>query len=171
MDRTGALRSCNHHIRALRHIRPLLTLDVANTIGHSNVASRLDYANALLHGTSAGNLDRLQVTQNSLDRTVLQAPYSASATELRRLFHRLQICPRIICKLAVITYKTRSTGIPAVSIHNYQPTRTLRSSDNFFNTWIEHFMVRLGQETNLLDLDFRTNPDLDPGSIFPLFQY
>ena len=66
------IRSCNYHIRALRHIRPLLTLDVANTIGHSIVASRLDYANALLHGTSAGNLDRLQVTQNSLARTVLQ---------------------------------------------------------------------------------------------------
>jgi len=64
MDRhtTEVIRSCNYHIHALRHIRPLLTLDVANTIGHSIVASRLDYANALLHGTSADNLDRLQVT-------------------------------------------------------------------------------------------------------------
>jgi len=64
MDRhtTEVIRSCNYHIHALRHIRPLLTLEVANTIGHSIVTSRLDYANALLHGTAAGNLDRLQVT-------------------------------------------------------------------------------------------------------------
>ena len=134
MDRhtTEVIRSCNYHIHALRHIRPLLTLDVANTIGHGIVASRLDYANALLNGTSAGNLDRLQVTQNSLARTVLQAPYSASATELRQQLHWLPIRQRIIYKLAVITYKTRSSGTPACLsqlINHYQPTCTLRSSD------------------------------------------
>jgi len=98
------------YIRALHHIRPLLTLDVANTIRHSIVASRsrLDYANALLHCTSAGNLDRLQVTQNSLARTVLQAPYSVSATELRQQLHWLPsrqsslirrdlLAPRLTC--------------------------------------------------------------------------
>ena len=100
---TEVIRSCNYHIRALRHIRRLLTLDVANTIGHSIVASRLDYANALLHGTSAGNLDRLRVTQNSLARTVLQAPYSASVTELRQQLNWLPIRQRIIYKLTVIT--------------------------------------------------------------------
>ena len=47
---------------ALRHIRPLLTLN--DTI--SVVSSRLDYANALLHGTSATNLNKLQVAQNTL---------------------------------------------------------------------------------------------------------
>jgi len=115
MDRhvTEVRRSCNYHIRARRHMRPLLTLDVANTIGHSTVASRLDCANALLHGTSAGNLDRLQVTQNSLARTVLQAPYSVSATELRQQLHWLPIRQRIVYKLAEITNKTRSTGTPA----------------------------------------------------------
>ena len=75
-------------------------------------------------------------------RTVPQAPYSASATELRQQLHWLPIRQRIIYKLAVITDKTRSSGTPAylsqlihhpglpVSInHHYQPTRTLRSSD------------------------------------------
>ena len=59
-------------------IRPLLTFDAAKTTAHSIVSSRLDYANALLHGTSASNFDRLQVAQNSLARTVCQAPRSAS---------------------------------------------------------------------------------------------
>jgi len=51
MDRhvTEVVRSCSYHTRALRHIRPLLTLDVAKSVGHSIVASRLDYANTLLH--------------------------------------------------------------------------------------------------------------------------
>jgi len=51
MDRhvTEVVRSCSYHTRALRHIRPLLTLDVAMSVGHSIVSSRLDYANALLH--------------------------------------------------------------------------------------------------------------------------
>jgi len=61
MDRhvTEVIRSCSYHTRALRHIRPLLTLDVTKSVGHSIVASRLDYANALLHGTSTSNLHRL----------------------------------------------------------------------------------------------------------------
>ena len=115
MDRhvTEVIRSCSYHTRALRHIRPLLTLDVAKSVGHSIVASRLDYANALLHGTSTINLHRLQVAQNSLARAVCKAPRSASATELRRQLHWLPVRQRISYKLAVITYKTNLTKTPA----------------------------------------------------------
>ena len=89
MDRhvTEVIRSCSYHTRALLHIRPLLTIDVAKMIGYSIVSSRLDYANALLHGTSVYNINRLQVAQNSSVRIVCQAPRSASATELRRQLH------------------------------------------------------------------------------------
>jgi len=70
MDRhvTEVIRSSSYHTRALRYIRPLLTLDVAKIVGHRIVLSRLDYANALLHGMSANNLNRLQVVQNPLVR-------------------------------------------------------------------------------------------------------
>jgi len=117
MDRhvTEVIRSCSYHTRALRHVRPLLTLDVAKMINHNIVSSRLDYANALLHGTSVYNIIRLQVAQNSLVRTVCQAPRSACATELRRQLHWLPVRQRISYKVAVITYKTRSTsktGLP-----------------------------------------------------------
>ena len=72
MDRhvTEVIRSCSYHTRALRHIRPLLTLDVIKMIGHSTVSSRLDYSNALLHGSSVYNINKLQVAQNSLVMTV-----------------------------------------------------------------------------------------------------
>jgi len=54
------VRGCHFHIRALRHIRPLLTLDAAKTFAVAVVSSRLDYWNYLLQGTSAANLNRLQ---------------------------------------------------------------------------------------------------------------
>jgi len=106
-----ALRSCSYHARTLRHIRPLLTLDVAKSVGHSIVSSRLDYTNfnALLQCTSTSNLHRLQVAQNSLARAVCQAPRSVSATDLRRQLHWLPVRQRISYKLAVITYKTWPT--------------------------------------------------------------
>jgi len=120
MDRhvTEVVRSCSYHIRALRHIRPLLTPDVAKMLAHSIVTSRLDYANALLSGTTSGNLDRLQVAQNSLARVVCQASRSASATELRRQLHWLPIPQRIAYKLAAITYRTRSTGTLPPILHS-----------------------------------------------------
>jgi len=97
-------------------------------IGHSIVTSRLDYANALLHGTSVYNINRLQVAQNSLVRTVCQAPRSASATELSRQLHWLPVRQRISYKVAIITNKTRSTSKAAYLsdlLQDYRPARTL----------------------------------------------
>jgi len=106
MDRhvVGVLRSCNYHMRALRHIRPLLTHDAAKMIAHSVVSSRLDYANALLYGTTTTNLNKLQVAQNTLAKVVCQTPRSVSATELRRQLHWLSFRQRITYKIPVITY-------------------------------------------------------------------
>ena len=42
---TEVCRSCHFHIRALRHIRPLLTNDAAISVANSIVSSRLDYCN------------------------------------------------------------------------------------------------------------------------------
>ena len=60
----------------------LVTLDAAKMIAYSLISSRLDYANALLHGTSAGNLNRLQVAQNSLARVVCQCHQPTSSASL-----------------------------------------------------------------------------------------
>jgi hypothetical protein len=66
------IQSCNYHTPAQRHIRPLLRDDAAKLVAHGIVSARLDYCNGLLYGTSTRNLDRLQVTQNALDRVVCQ---------------------------------------------------------------------------------------------------
>ena len=63
---------------------------------------------------------------------VCQAPCSVSATVLRRQLHWFPVRQRISYKPAVITYKTNSTKTPAYLsdiIHEYHPTRTLRSAD------------------------------------------
>ena len=133
MDRhvSELVRGCSYHTRALRHIRPLLSLDAAKMIAQGIVTARLDYCNSLLCGTSTHNINRLQVSQNALARAVLAAPWSVSATELRRSLHWLPIRQRIDYKVAVVAYRTRQTRIPtylASLIQDYQPTRTLRSS-------------------------------------------
>jgi len=128
---TNVVRACTYHTRALRHIWPLLTVDTAKSIATSIVSARLDYCNNLLYGTSEGNLDRLQHVQNQLARVVLQAPWTASATDMRRQLHWLPIRQRIVFKLATVTYKARLSGLPSClqcEIHDYHPSRTLRST-------------------------------------------
>ena len=51
--------ACNYHTRALRHVRTVLTDDLAQTVACSIVGSRLDYCNAMLYGTPAVTLDVL----------------------------------------------------------------------------------------------------------------
>jgi len=128
---TNVVRACTYHTRTLRHIRPLLTIDTAKLIVASIVGARLDYCNSLLYGTSEGNLDRLQRVQNQLARVVLQAPWTASATDMRRQLHWLPVRQRIVFKLATVTYKARLSGLPVYlqcEIHDYHPSRTLHST-------------------------------------------
>ena len=66
----GLVRSCNFHIRALRHIRRHPTREVANTIACSSVGTRIDYCNSLFYGASEKYLDELQRLQNALARVV-----------------------------------------------------------------------------------------------------
>jgi len=81
---TDVIRSCSYHIWALWHIRPHLAMDAAKMIAQGLITASLDYSNGLLLGTTARNLDRLQVaqSQNALARAVCQ-------TDLRRCLHWL----------------------------------------------------------------------------------
>ena len=45
------VRSSYFHLRAIRHIRNILTEDNAKTIGAALIHSKLDYANAILYDT------------------------------------------------------------------------------------------------------------------------
>ena len=129
---TNVVRGCNYHLRALRHIRPVITTEVAKTIACSMVSSRLDYCNSLLCGTTAKNLQRLQTVQNDLARTVLQVSRRTSATQSLKSLHWLPVKQRIDYKIAATVYRLRQSSTPAYLselIVDYQPSRTLRSAD------------------------------------------
>jgi len=74
--------ACNHHTRALRHVRSLLSDEVAQTVACSIVASRLDYCNALLYGAPTATINKLQRAQNNLARVVCQRGGRTSAAPL-----------------------------------------------------------------------------------------
>jgi len=118
-------------MRALRHIRPLLTTDAAKMVASAIIGARLGYCNSLLYCSSARNLDRLQKVHNQLARVVLQLPWSASATDARRQLHWLPVTQRIVFKIATIAYRARQSGQPAYlcsELEDYRPTRNSRSA-------------------------------------------
>jgi len=119
------------HIRALRHIRPSLSVDQAKMIASAVVSTRLDYCNSLLEGTSDININKLQRVQNSLARVVTGSRRSDHITPILAQLHWLPVKSRITFKIATLVYKIRSTHQPvylASLLENYEPNRNLRSS-------------------------------------------
>jgi len=80
LRRSNVARACKYHTRALRHVRSLLTDDVAQTVARSIVAFRLDYCNALLHGAPAATIVKLQ----RLRTTSPASSPSAVAAQMQR---------------------------------------------------------------------------------------
>jgi len=129
---SDVVKSCNYHIRSLRHIRSLIDHDTAVTLACSIVATRLDYCNSVLNGITNTNISKLQRVQNKLARVVCKAPYQSSASCLLHKLHWLPISQRIEYKIASITYRARLYQEPKYIyelLTNYQPVRTLRSSN------------------------------------------
>ena len=77
-----------------RHLRCLLTHDVARTIACSTVASRLDYCNALLCVAPEPTLDELQRVQNNLARIVCQPGRRTDGGALLWSLHWLPLSQR-----------------------------------------------------------------------------
>ena len=126
------VKSCNYHIMALQHIRPLLDRNVANMIACSIVSSRLDYCNSLLYGTSDKNLKKLQRVQNRLARVVACTPTRIHIHPVLAELHWLPVAQRVQYKVALITHKVLSNKQPqylADIITEYKPSRQLRSAD------------------------------------------
>jgi len=128
---TAVAKSCNYHAQAIRHIRHLLTLDLAQTLACSLILSRIDYCNALLHGAPAATIHKLQRVRNNVAWIVVQAPKRSDAKPLLRRLHWLPVEQRITYKTAVLTFKIRNTATPAYLNRHIQSrdcVRNLRSS-------------------------------------------
>jgi len=126
------VKSCNFHLQALRHIRPSITREVANTIACSLISSRIDYCNSLLIGVSELNLDKLQRVQNRAARIVCSAGRrQRSSRDLLAELHWLPVRCRIEYKMAVLCFKAFRQQQPpylSSSIQQHIPQRSLRSS-------------------------------------------
>jgi len=128
---TSVARVCNFHAQAIRHIRHLLSTDLAATLACSLILPRLDYCNAVFHGTPAATIQTLQRVQNNAARIVLQTSGRTSAGPLLRQLHWLPVRRRIQYKLGVLTYKVRRTSTPSYLSCHLIPrvaSRRLRSS-------------------------------------------
>ena len=116
-------------------IRAIFLPDVLRTVACSIVSAILDYCNSLLFGITKANIAKLRLVQNSLARLV------TVVTDKRRFdhispvladLHWLPVSHRITFKLATLTYKTIHTSQPPYlqsAIHQYQPSRNLRSAN------------------------------------------
>jgi hypothetical protein len=128
----NVVKASNFHIRALRHIRPMLSSEVANMVACSVVSTRLDYCNSLLYGTSGKNLEKLQRVQNELARVVSGTARRDHIRPVLKALHWLPVAQRVQYKVAVITHKVLSTRQPqylADIVTEYKPSRHLRSSN------------------------------------------
>ena len=112
-------RACHYHIRALKHIRPLLTSDSAVVVACGIVGSRLDYCNSLLYGTSVvtpvevtANLSRLQRVQNTLARVVTKSGWRAHSLPILERLHWLPVEHRIRFKIATLTFRALHQNNP-----------------------------------------------------------
>jgi hypothetical protein len=125
-------RACMFHIRALRHIRHIISQQDANIIASCLINSKLDYLNSVLYNTSTSNINSLQRLQNTAARVVLLAPYRTSTSELLTTLHWLPVKHRIDYKIACITHTLLSHKQPpylSELVHHYIPNRALRSSE------------------------------------------
>ena len=78
----AAVKACAYHTHALRHVRHLLTTELATTIACSIVATRLDYCNSLLYGAPEATLDKFRRAQNNLARVVTCSARRSNAKPL-----------------------------------------------------------------------------------------
>ena len=106
-------RFCFYHIRALRHICPSISEDVARTIiACSLVGCRLDYANCILLGASATNIKRLQRLQDTLGRVTTRQHSRVKISNTLKDLHWLHVSWRIDYKIANLTYEVLKTSQP-----------------------------------------------------------
>ena len=128
---TALSKSCFYHIRALCHIRPILSECTANLIASAFLSSRLDFANACLFGISNKNLSRIQRIQKTLARVVTFSWSRSSAAPLLKHLHWFPVSARIHFKIALLIFKLLhaiASSYLSSLVRLYVPSRVLRSS-------------------------------------------
>jgi len=85
----------------------------------------------VLHGAPSYSIKKLQQVQNNAARIVLEAPRRSHVIPLLRTLHWLPVQKRIEYKVALLTFKVRSTSTPSylrLLIQDREYGRNLRST-------------------------------------------
>jgi hypothetical protein len=159
-------------MKALRHIRHCLDNHTASLIAHALISSHLDYANSVLLGAPQYVISKRQCIQNALARIVLQSDSPAHSQPLLQQLHWLPVHSRIRFKLATITYRALSSNSPhylASLLHQYQPVRSIRSSDQQYldtspssiDFGFRSFRSSAPAIWNAIPIEIRSSPSMD----------
>ena len=122
-------------IRQLRLVRSVLDHKTAVLLANSLVSSKLDFCNSLYLHLPKSLINRLQLVQNSLARTIFPSvkKFDHISASLKKL-HWLPIEQRILFKTAVMTFNTLQLGSPAYLSDLLKPVKSdknLRSNNKF----------------------------------------
>ena len=103
-------------IRALRHVRSMLTADIAKSVACSSVNARLDYANSVVFGVTSKNITKLQMVQNTLARVVTGLQPRDHITPTLKRLHWLPLKSRIDLDSIIDLQNpfNQSTGLPRI---------------------------------------------------------
>ena len=121
-----------YHLKNIAKVRPLLSKANTETLIHAFITCRIDYCNALFSGLPKKNITPLQLLQNSAARVLTKTRKRAHITPILKSLHWLPVCFRIDFKILLLVFKALNGLSPSYLsdlLLNYEPSRTLRSSD------------------------------------------
>ena len=143
-------KSVHFHLKTIKSIRHLLTLEATEKLVHALISSRLDYCNSLLAGQPDYNYKRLQSLQNAAARVVCQIGKYDHITPVLKQLHWLPVRQRVIFKILLLTFKILDDTAPSYLkkfITSYTPPKTLRSSNQHLLVIPRTKMKSYGEKT------------------------
>ena len=118
-------------LRDMYKTRYCLMQDVAETMVHAFISTRLDYCNSLLIGLPKKQVSKLQAVQNTAARLVTYTGKYDHITPVLKELHWLPVDKRIVYKVLLITYKCLNGMAPLYlrDLLTLKPSRGLRSDN------------------------------------------
>ena len=106
-------------VRFILHAKTCINI---TQIIHAFITARLNYCNGLYFGVSQASLSRHQLVQNAATRLLTQSHRREHITAVLGARHWLPVCYRIDFKMILFVFKSDL-------LHQYSPSRSLRSAD------------------------------------------
>jgi len=108
-----SVKSCFFQLRSLWSIRRFITRDIAKTLVHAFVLSKVDYCNSALSGVAMCNLRRLQSVMNAAARFIsMRRKFDHISDFLHDELHWLNVEDRISYKLCLFVYRCLQCRAP-----------------------------------------------------------